>query len=321
MRRTTKIWLILAAALILVGCLIFEGVMTVLKWDFTKLSTVKYETNEHTIGETFRNISVDTDTADVTFALSADGQCRVECYEEKKAKHSVTVKEDTLIIQVINEKSWYDYIGIHFGSPKITVYLPQGAYAALSVRQDTGDIAVPKDFQFESVDLALSTGDVTFSASTSRLLKIQTSTGKISVENISAGALDLSASTGRITVSHVVCQGDVNLVVSTGKTNLTDIRCKNLTSNGNTGDISLKNVIASGKCSIRRSTGDVKFEASDAAEIFVETDTGDVSGSLLTEKVFIAHTDTGSVNVPKTVTGGRCEIRTNTGDIVMKSPL
>ena len=66
---------------------------------------------------------------------------------------------------------------------------------------------------------------------------------------------------------------------------------------------------------IKRSTGDVKFDGSDAAEIFIKTDTGDVTGSLLTDKVFITQTDTGNIDVPKTVNGGRCEISTDTGDI------
>jgi len=36
---------------------------------------------------------------------------------------------------------------------------------------------------------------------------------------------------------------------------------------------------------------------------------------LLTDKVFITKTDTGSINVPDSITGGRCEIKTDTGDI------
>jgi len=79
----------------------------------------------------------------------------------------------------------------------------------------------------------------------------------------------------------------------------------------------LNNVIAAEKFSVERSTGDVKFDGSDAAEIFVRTDTGDVTGSLLTHKVFITKTDTGKVDVPKTVDGGRCEIITDTGDIAL----
>lgn len=295
MKKTTKIWLITAALLVLVGCMIWAGVMTMFKWDFTKLSTVKYETNEHDIREEFSNISIETDTADLTFALSDDGRCRVECYEESKLTHSVTVQEDTLVIKMTNEKSWYDYIGISFGSPKITVYLPKAAYAALSVCESTGDIKIPQEFTFESVDIVLSTGDVDFSAAASKRMKIKTSTGDIRVENSSADSLDLS--------------------VSTGEVYLTDIMCKNLTTSGNTGDIFLKNVIAAEKFSIVRSTGDAKLDGCDAAEISIKTDTGDVTGSLLSEKVFFAQADTGRVNVPKTTSGGKCEITTNTGDI------
>ena len=48
------------------------------------------------------------------------------------------------------------------------------------------------------------------------------------------------------------------------------------------------------------------------------TCTGDVKGKLLTDKVFITETGTGHVDVPKTVTGGRCEVTTNTGDIELE---
>lgn len=313
--RKTAAGLAAAAALILIGCIIFGGVMTVAKWNFGKLSTVKQEINEYEISGKFSNITVETDTADIRFVLSNDGKCRVECLEEEKAKHSVATQDDTLVIKLINKKKWYDYIGFNFGSPKITVYLPNAEYGNLFIKESTGDIEIPKDFQFESVDIALSTGDAACFASALELMKIKTSTGRICVENTSAGACELSASTGRVTVSNVICKGDINIKISTGKTNLTGITCKNLTSSGSTGDITLQNVIAAEKLFIKRSTGDIRFDGADAAEIFMETDTGDVVGSLLTGKVFIANTDTGSVDVPKTMTGGRCELSTNTGNI------
>ena len=49
----------------------------------------------------------------------------------------------------------------------------------------------------------------------------------------------------------------------------------------------------------------------------ITTDTGNVKGSLLSEKVFIVSTDTGKKQVPNTITGGRCEITTDTGDIII----
>lgn len=315
MRKTTKLWLVIAASLVVAGLIMFASVMSAYNWDFSKLSTEKYETNTYEIKEEFSSLSMNTDTADIIFALSVDGKCRVECHEEEKVKHSVTVQKDTLVVDMIDERSWYDYIGIHFVSPKITVYLPKAEYTSLFIKESTGDIEIPKALSFESVDIASSTGNVDFCASASELIKIKASTGTICVENVSAGALDLSTSTGGITVSNVTCEGDVKIKVSTGKTNMTDIECKNVTSNGTTGDIFLKNVIAFEQFSIKRSTGKVKFDACDAAEIFVETDTGDVTGTLLSEKLFFVESDTGNIDVPQNITGGRCEIKTDTGDI------
>ena len=51
MKKATKIWIIVATSLILTGAIIFVGVMMVFKWDFTRLSTLNYETNEYEITE------------------------------------------------------------------------------------------------------------------------------------------------------------------------------------------------------------------------------------------------------------------------------
>ena len=315
MSKITKIWLIIAASFVLIGCIVFGGVMTMLKWDFTKLSTGKYETNDYEIAENFDNISIVTDTADILLVPSENRKASVVCHELKNAKHSVTVQNGRLVIEIVDTRKWYEYIGINFGTPKITVYIPQGEYGALFVKSSTGNVEIPKEFKFENIDISESTGNVTNHASASENIIIKTSTGDIRVENVSAGTLDLSVSTGRVAVSDVTCEGDVTVGVSTGKTHLTDIVCKSVISNVSTGDITLDNVIAAEKLSIKRSTGDVKFDRSDAAELFVETDTGDITGSLLSDKVFVVEADTGNVDVPKTVTGGKCEITTATGDI------
>ena len=315
MSKATKIWLAVAALLAIVGLVVFGAVMGGLRWNFRELSTNRYETESYTVTEAFDNISIRVNTAQVRFALSGDGSTRVECYQDAKTKHLVSVKEDTLMIRVEDKKAWYDYIGIHFGSPRVTVYLPQAEYAALVLEGSTGDVELPGNLRFASADISLSTGEVDWYASVSGLLKIKTSTGDIGVENTKVGAMELKVSTGEIEVSNVTCQGDVNIKVSTGETELEGLSCSNLTSTGSTGHISLERVLVEEKLSIERSTGDVEFVRSDAGEILVKTNTGDVRGSLLSEKVFITHTDTGRANVPGTTTGGRCEITTNTGNI------
>ncbi len=313
MSKRVKIWLIVGASLVLVGTIIFGGVMMALNWDFSKISTVKYETNEYEINESYKNIKIVTNTADITFIPSE--KTKVVCYEETKVKHSATVKDDTLVIELNNNKKWYEHIGINWGSPKITVYIPAGEYGALAINGDTSDTQIPKDFKFESIDISQSTGDVKCLASAIGDIKIKTSTGHIMVEDITAGLLDLKVSTGDICATNIECAGELLVKVSTSKTILENVKCNDIISSGDTGDFTLTNVIADGSIDIERTTGDIKLYDCDANELIIVTDTGNVKGTLLSDKVFIVKTDTGSIKVPETTSGGKCKITTDTGNI------
>ena len=315
MSKSAIVWIIVGASLVLLGAIIFGGVMMSIKWDFKKLSTVRYETNRYEISENYKNISIDTSTADIVFLPSTDGVTAVVCYEQIKEKHAVSVKDNTVCIEIANTKKWYEYVGVTFDTPKITVYIPEGEYGALRVKNQTGDLEIPDHFKFESLDVSGSTGNVNCFASVSDAVKIKVSTGHIQVDGISAGSLDLAVSTGRVRASSIECDGTVRITVSTGKNFLTDVKCKSLYSSGSTGDVSLERVIAEESFSVERTTGDIELEGCDAAELWLKTSTGDVEGSLLSEKIFITNSKTGDIEVPKSTSGGRCEISTSTGDI------
>lgn len=320
MKQAEKIWLATAAALILVGAILFVGVMTAHHWDFSALGTDSFETNTIAIEEEFQNISIRSDTADIAFLPSEDGKCRVEFYDQSKEKHTASVQEQTLFLEVTDTRKWYDHIAFSLASPQITIYLPRAEYASLAIEESTGEIVLPGTLLFESISISASTGNVECLASSSGPIRIETSTGDIRLEGLSAGELVLSASTGRVEVRSVLCEGEIGVTVSTGRTVLADSSCKSFVSSGSTGDITLENVIAEGGISLERSTGDVRLEQCDAAELFIQTDTGDVTGSLLSEKVFITQSDTGRIQVPETTAGGKCRIITDTGDIVIAVP-
>jgi DUF4097 and DUF4098 domain-containing protein YvlB len=313
--KSNRFWLIFAASLVILGAALFAIVMNINHWEFNMLNTVKSETNTHQIHQDFSGIFLETDTADVAFHSAEDGLCKVVCFEEEKAQHSVEIQDGILTIREGNQKEWYDYIVLSSIGSKIDIYLPQNTYDSLDIKESTGDIKIPRKFSFGAVNITASTGDVQCSASTAGMLKIITSTGDISMSNLSAGALDLSVSTGKIDLSSIVCDGAMDIEVNTGKATLTDITCQRLISRGDTGDLRMKNVIAKNEFSIERDTGDLDFDGCDAAEIFIQTTTGHVQGTFLSEKVFLAQSDTGRIKIPKTITGGRCEITTDTGDI------
>lgn len=316
MKKAVVIALIAAAALIVIGGLVFVGVLAVNHWNIGLMSTTKFVTNTVDVPTGFRDITINSDTEAIDFLPSEDGKCKVIFHEPESEKHSAAVKDGVLTIEQNESAKWFDKVGLFsFDSPSITVFMPAGEYAALSIKESTGDIKIPKDFSFDSADIEVTTGDVEFKAGVKGKLRIAADTGKIRTEWIASSELELSVSTGRVEVSNVDCSGDINISVSTGKSLLTNVTCKNFTSTGSTGDVTLDNVIIAEKLFVNRSTGDVKLVKCDASEIEIETDTGSVTGTLLSEKVFIVRSDTGRVEVPETVTGGKCKITTDTGNI------
>lgn len=318
MKRTTKIWLLVAAGLVLLGAILFVGVMAEKHWDFAALWKTEYQTDTESIGEDFRSITVRTAQADVALLPSEDGTCSVAFYEREPTEHKVSVENGTLVIEMLDQRSWYERFSLDFGSPSVTVYLPEGDYEALTVVSDTADVQIPAAFSFAAIDVQTYTGDVVCQASAAEKIGVHTDAGDIRLQNLSAGALELSVTTGRVELSALDCAGDIRLHVSTGKAVLLDVTCQNFTTDGSTGDLELADLLASGTIRIERSTGDVGFTRCDAAELTVRTDTGHVIGSLRSEKVFIAQSDTGRIDVPKTTSGGKCEITTDTGSIQIR---
>ncbi len=314
--KKTGIWLIIAAFLVLIGGMIFTVAMMGVNWDFSSLRG-SYETRTVQIEEAFRDISVMTNTADISVLPSEDGTCKAVFQDSKKEWHSVSVEEGTLFVKANISNDPKDVISYLVGSrtPKISLYLPEKEYNMLFIEEHTGDIAISEDFSFEKIDIQVTTGDVSCNASSRGPVSIVTSTGDISVERTSAKEYSLAVSTGKIRMDSVAAEEDVSIAVSTGRIELNGISAGNFLSGGGTGKIFLENVICREKISIERSTGDVTLKECDAAELEIKTGTGDVEGTLLSEKVFVVKTNTGKIEVPETVTGGKCKITTTTGDI------
>ena len=238
MSKKTKIWLIIATLLIVIGTLIFGLIMTINNWDFTKLATtVTYKTNRQ-IDDEFNNISIETDTEDIVFALSQNGKCEVVCYEEENLYYSAEVVDGTLTIKQIDERNWYEYIGITMGESDIIVYLPETEYKNLLIEVSTGDINIPKDFKFENIDISVSTGDIKNSA-LADTIKIKTDTGDVKLDKCDAKEIFVKTDTGDVTGSFL-----------TPKVFITKT---------DTGDIDVPKSISGGRCEIETDTGDIKF--------------------------------------------------------------
>ena len=127
----------------------------------------------------FENINIKADTENINFVKSDDGNCKVICYEEENESHNVRVENNTLMIDSINRQKVQVNIGVVTESPEITLYLPKKEYEILTIDADTGDVVIPKDFSFESMNVTLDTGDVSCFASAKGSISIKTDTGDI----------------------------------------------------------------------------------------------------------------------------------------------
>ena len=288
---TTKKIILAALVLILAGVIIFTVTMCRNKWSVKGAVNTNKVTQTYEISENFDSISMKTETAQVSFVRSNNSRCSIVISDNENTSYNVGVKNNTLYIEKLKQSGFY----VEFGSPTITVYLPRTEYKDLSAVGSTGSIDIPSTFSFKSIDIEMTTGDISCSASASEIISLRVSTGEIDLHSVSAK--------------------DIYLHVSTGSIEAEDVKCASFSSDGSTGYIDLEDVLVSGLMRIERSTGDVRLDNCDAGEIDIETRTGDISGSLRSEKVFIVRSDTGRIEVPETLTGGKCKIISATGDI------
>ena len=273
-------------------------------------------TNTYTINENFSNFDINIDTADLAFKVSEDNSNKVVCEETEKDKHEVSVFNNTLTIKYHDERKWHEKIfNFNFARMKVTVYLTELEFDSLKINMSTGDVSVPNNFTFNSVNTTQSTGDCHFNANIVNESSFKTTTGYITMENMNAPALNLNVTTGDISLKNVHVTNNIQIDITTGRINLDSVTAKNYKSVSSTGMVVLKDTVIENEINIRTSTGDVRFDRSDATTLDIETSTGDVTGTFLTSKIFHVETSTGSIDVPPTTEGGLCKIKTSTGDV------
>ena len=278
MAKKTKAWLIIAASLILSGGILFAGVMMALDWDFSKLTTVEFEVNEYEVIEPYKSIHIDTGASDVMIIPSDVRKTTVTCCEQENMKHTVAVVDGTLTIKLEDTRAFHHHIAINFGKPWIKVYIPRGEYGDLSIRTTTGDVDIQYGFNFDNIDVSLTTGDIVCNAYAKKDIRLKVTTGDICMENTRAWNAVLRLTTGDVYMNNVVLSGDLNM---------------------------------------RGKTGDVRMDDCDAKDIFIQLTTGDVFCRFLSYKEVTADTNTVRVDFPLYVTGNPCTIQTTTGNIIV----
>ena len=333
MKKNT-VAIIVALCLLVAGVAIVAAAFTMTDFKFSGFSSEQYEEHTYTVDVDFEHILIATQEHDLKVLPSENGECRIVCDESGNFKLEYEIDSGALVVKVVDQREWYDYIGIFGDSAKLTLYLPKEHYTSITAATDTGDMTFSESLTFTRASIATSTGDINISSKVRESLELAASTGHINVFDQELTKLGVSVTTGKIWLENIKASGRITLECSTGDIELHSVEAGSISSEGSTGDILLKYVTVENDVKIERSTGDVtltsvvagsfdiltdtgdvKLYLSDAESIEIETDTGRVDGTLLTEKIFITESSTGKIKVPHTTSGGTCKIKTSTGDI------
>ena len=281
MSSNTKKLIILVLVLLVLSFLfsVFLGIHT-LGFAFGKIRISHGNEETFQIRDNFTNIDIKSKTGNIVLHKSDDNRAKVVWSGHKAVRLTSDTKNGTLKIREKYKFPWFLRPILRSGESEIIVYLPEKDYQSLNLENDTGVISIlDNNFRFTGAE-------------------IETDTGAINL--------------GQLTVTK-----DIKLSADTGRIQMTDIKCGGLSVENDTGQINLKNVLASGTMELETDTGSITLDRCDAGTIDIESDTGSVTASLLTNKMFSVKSDTGKINVPPSVSGGPCRIKTDTGSITV----
>ena len=244
--KKTIIWIAITFCLLLVASVVLYSLSI----------TFKLETNEYEIKETFENIKIITDTADIDFVLSENLNTLIICEEHQNIKHSVNIKDNTLLIEVDDNRKWYEHLGI--STSKITIYLPKNEYDELITESDTGNIRI-KSINANKLDLSTDTGNLKIVNIKCKNLFSTSDTGNILLENVIAEEqFKIETDTGNVKFKDSDAS-DIFVKTDTGNVTGNLLTDKVIFAESETGDIDVPKVMADEKCEIITETGDIKI--------------------------------------------------------------
>ena len=305
------------------GLLISFVALAALDFNFFEMGTMEPVTNTYAVSEGFTKISVWGSECDVRLIPSEDAACTVLCNETDRITHVVTVRNGTLTIERTDDRKWFEHIGFmwsYWGPIEVIVYLPEGAYDDLYIRTASGDVDVPGDFSFTQAEVDGVSGSIRFAADVKGALRLKAVSGSIQVGGVAPETLTVESTSGKVAVDAAEVGEAFSCKTVSGDQRIDRVTCRNASVYSTSGVVVASDLVASEQIRMEAVSGSLKLERCDADTLWLKTVSGDVTGTLRTEKAFLASTVSGSVHVPDSGAGGTCEVRTVSGSIRLDVP-
>ena len=341
-RRTfIKIFVILGAILLVAGLAVFVGGMTAGGWDFSILSTVRYEQRTYAAEGAVTSVHIEYCDASISVEYSETAESvhidyPVRLNERDEEISQIAITETDGVLTLTEHRDWQDSlfqwdIDLDFGDDSartVRVVLPAGQNIALDLYTQNGSVSLNADGEaLPSLSLRSDNGSISASGAltVTESAAFSTTNGSVNVSSVSAaGDLTLRTSNGSIRAENISADS-LEARSSNGSLRLTDIAAADsLTAKTNNGAVELLGDITAKILTVSASAGDIAMRDGkvDAQEITMTTEFGSIeaegsafAGSQSGYTVLVS-TGLGESNVSDSVGGSRkLTLSTGTGDV------
>lgn len=326
MKKSTKIWILIAGACMGVGILLCIIAMFVAGFQFSKFETTeKKEEKHYTISaDNIKNLTVSTAATDVEVRPGSSPDIEITCYENKKEYFDIETVEDSLNITEKNKEKWF-HIQINFTSEeeeKLIVEVPEAQYEKLVLDSSSGDIFLDQ-ILCKELSIDTSSGNATVKdCSATDLLQVNTSSGDCALAYVKSKEASVDTTSGEVEITAMQELTKLTIDTSSGDVSLSNVLVSGLVKIDTTsGDLDLERVEAD-KLQCDTSSGEVEFEELSATAYDMNTTSGDISGTIAenNESVsFTVDTASGEVDIPNPCKGDHTfTADTSSGDVTVR---
>ncbi len=328
-----KKWFVIAGALLGVGLIIGLIGFLIADRKIENMNNLKAVTRTEEV-EVYDSLYVDVGSGDIRVLPSEDEKCTVYLEESDLVYYSLLEKEGALTIKEEDTRKWYQCIGFSYARMRVTVYLPAGEYTKFQMETSSGKIELA-GANVADIQLYASSGEILVTQTTCNTLYAKASSGDITMKNVrvagevtcktssgesfikgvSCEKLSVYADSGEVELQNIQAVGELVAQAESGDVEMREVVCDTLFAKTSSGNIDLKEVISTGESKLISSSGEIFLKACDAGDYTIRTSSGNVKGSILTAKIFLPVSGSGSIKVPISIEGGICKVETGSGNI------
>ena len=314
MKDGTKIALLAAGILLLLGVGAMIGGMRALRFDFTRLGTADPVTRTAEFTEPITDISLKGVHCETVLKPAPDGVCRVVFTGGEKLLLHASAESGTLTVSVEDGRKWYEMIGVFSFSDGLTVFLPEREYGSLTVELTSGSLEIPEDFVFSALTVQNVSGAVKLAASADRL-NVHTTSGAISVNGVRAKQAEIGSTSGSIRLSEVNAEETLTVETTSGSVTLEKCSAREIFACSTSGGIRLSEADAEDTLTVESISGGIRLDGGQAQKTEITSSSGSVKGTVTGEYLYDVRTSSGSISVPESGGSRLFRVTTSSGSV------